>query len=59
MFQMKSVHPALIAIWPPNNAVPAAHICPPLETGWAMWPLPMNFGSRADGRMLGVGSCKL
>ncbi|KAH3752653.1 hypothetical protein DPMN_187274 [Dreissena polymorpha] len=35
MCQIKSVHPALIAIWPPNNADPAAHICPLFETGWA------------------------
>ncbi|KAH3895000.1 hypothetical protein DPMN_019160 [Dreissena polymorpha] len=53
MCQVKSVHPALIAIWPK---------CPNLETSWARddgWPLPKNFGCRADGRMLGVGSSKL
>ncbi|KAH3872093.1 hypothetical protein DPMN_035306 [Dreissena polymorpha] len=33
MCQIKSVHPALIAIWPPNNADPAAHLCHALETG--------------------------
>ncbi|KAH3803037.1 hypothetical protein DPMN_156735 [Dreissena polymorpha] len=74
MCQIKSVHPALIAVWPPNNSDPAAHLypaletsrasydSPPLETSWASddgWPLPINFGSRADGRMLGVGSSKL
>ncbi|KAH3850349.1 hypothetical protein DPMN_092758 [Dreissena polymorpha] len=47
MCQIKSFHPALIAIWPPNNADPAAHLyaafetcrasydSPPLETCWA------------------------
>ncbi|KAH3772029.1 hypothetical protein DPMN_173360 [Dreissena polymorpha] len=54
MCRVKSVHPALIDIWPPNNADRAAHMPSPrnqlgqslnLETSWARddgWPLPKN-----------------